>query len=131
KKNAWANSKFDGSYSHAKRQLAEFNQYKGNGKRVWVSEKSDIDTLLGNIQTKLKTYELQPYHPPTGLTLTDLDKVWQSLIDAEVKQYKTINDKIREIKESLRRTFAQSANDFQKSLDSISHALTELDGRLD
>ncbi|CAG8523462.1 20079_t:CDS:10, partial [Racocetra fulgida] len=101
KKNAWANSKFDGSYSHAKRQLAEFNQYKGNEKRVWVSEKSDIDTLLGNIQTKLKTYELQPYHPHTGLTLTDLDKVWQSLIDAEVKQYKTINDKIRDLSAKL------------------------------
>ncbi|CAG8679193.1 16009_t:CDS:2, partial [Dentiscutata heterogama] len=131
RKNVWANSKFDGSYSDAKRRSVEFNQYKSSEKRIWVSEKSDIDTLLGNIQTKLKTYELQPYHPPTGLTLNDLDKAWQSLIEAEAKRYKAINDKIREIKESLRKTFAQSANDFQKSLDSISHSLTELDGKLD
>ncbi|KAF0543798.1 actinin-like protein [Gigaspora margarita] len=131
RKNVWANSKFDGNYSDAKRHSMEFNQYKSSEKRVWVSEKSDIDTLLGNIQTKLKTYELQPYHPPTGLTLNDLDKAWQSLLEAEAKRYKAINDKIREIKESLRKTFAQSANDFQKSLDSISHSLAELDGNLD
>ncbi|CAG8552262.1 1003_t:CDS:2, partial [Scutellospora calospora] len=101
KKNVWANSKFDGSYSHAKRQSAEFTQYKSSEKRAWVSEKSDIDTLLGNIQTKLKTYDLQPYHPPAGLTLNDLDKAWQSLIDAEAKRYKTINDKIRDLSAKL------------------------------
>jgi hypothetical protein len=96
RKTVWANSRFDGSYSDAKRQSAEFNNYKSSEKRKWVSEKSDLDSLLGNIQTKLKTYELQPYHPPAGLTLIDLDKVWQGLLAAEVQRYKSINDKIRE-----------------------------------
>jgi hypothetical protein len=96
KKTVWANSRFDGSYSDAKRQSAEFTKYKNSEKRKWVAEKSDLDTLLGNIQTKLKTYELQPYHPPAGLTLIDLDKVWQSLLAAETQRYKSINDKIRE-----------------------------------
>jgi len=96
RKTVWANSNFDGSYSDAKRRSVEFNKYKNTEKREWVAEKSDLDTLLGNIQTKLKTYELQSYHPPEGLTLVDLDKVWQSLLAAETQRYKSINDKIRE-----------------------------------
>ncbi|CAG8495259.1 3574_t:CDS:10 [Acaulospora colombiana] len=131
KKAEWVNANFDGSYSDAKRRSAEFNQYKNSEKRAWVSEKSDIDTLLGNIQTKLKTYVLEPYHPPPGLTLADLDEVWRGLLNAEAQRYKIINDKIREIKESLRRSFARSANEFQRNLESISQPLAKLDGELD
>ena len=94
--NVWTNSRFDGSYSDAKKQSTEFNQYKYTEKRAWVAEKSELDTLLGNIQTKLNTYQLQSYKAPPGLTLSDLDKVWQSLLSAETKRYKSINDKLRE-----------------------------------
>jgi chromosome segregation ATPase len=59
---------FDG-YREAKRALTEFETYKNTTKRVWVTEKRDLDTLLGNIQTKLRTYNMQPYYPPEGLTL--------------------------------------------------------------
>lgn len=96
KKAEWANAKFDGSYKDAKRQAAEFDLYKNGEKRTWFSEKTDIDTLLGNIQTKLKTYDLPPYHPRPGLTLADLDNVWQSLLVAEAQRYKAINCEIRE-----------------------------------
>lgn len=94
--NTWANPHFDGSYSDAKSQSTEFNQYKCTEKRSWVAGKSELDTLLGNIQTKLNTYQLQPYKAPAGLTLSDLDKVWQSLLLAETKRYKSINNKLRE-----------------------------------
>src|SRR6266496_3484942 len=50
RKTVWANSPFDGSYSDAKRQSAEFNKYKSSEKRKWVSEKSDLDTLLGTVK---------------------------------------------------------------------------------
>ncbi|CAG8582418.1 4830_t:CDS:10 [Diversispora eburnea] len=131
KKSEWENSRFDGSYLNAKQQASEFAHYKNGEKRNWVAEKTDIDTLLGNIQTKLKTYDLPPYHPRPGLTLADLDNVWQSLLVAEAQRYKAINYEIREIKENLRKSFARSANEFQKNLDSISHALAKLDGELD
>jgi len=65
----WEASTFKGDYSDAKRQSNEFVNYKTSLKRTWVADKRDIDTLLGNIQTKLKTYELKPYHPPHGLSL--------------------------------------------------------------
>lgn len=69
KKSEWESSTFRGDYADAKRQSIEFINYKTSLKRTWVADKRDIDTLLGNIQTKLKTYELKPYHPPPGLTL--------------------------------------------------------------
>jgi len=69
KKSDWEASRFKGDYADAKRQSSEFVNYKTSLKRTWVAEKRDLDTLLGNIQTKLKTYELKPYHPPHGLTL--------------------------------------------------------------
>lgn len=69
KKSDWENSKFRGDYADAKRQSGEFINYKTSLKRTWVAEKRDLDTLLGNIQTKLKTYDLKPYHPPHGLSL--------------------------------------------------------------
>jgi hypothetical protein len=38
-------------------------------KRGWVTEKQDVATLFGNVQTKLKTYGLREYVPPLGLAL--------------------------------------------------------------
>lgn len=57
------------SYQDTKQKGLEFATYKSTQKREWVSERRDLDTLLGNIQTKLKTYNLKPYFPPEGLTL--------------------------------------------------------------
>ncbi|CAG8603446.1 9780_t:CDS:10, partial [Paraglomus occultum] len=130
KKSTWSNATFDGTYLDAKQKYLDFVQYKNTEKRRWVAEKRDLDTLLGNIQTKLKTYDLQSYYPPKGLTLNDLDSVWHSLLDAEAKRYKSINDKLREIKENLRKSFAHASNNFVKSVDAISHTLTSLDGEL-
>ncbi|KAG0291428.1 hypothetical protein BGZ98_003010 [Dissophora globulifera] len=131
KKAEWESSKFRGDYADAKRQSNEFINYKTSLKRTWVAEKRDLDTLLGNIQTKLKTYDLKPYHPPQGLTLQDLDHFWTDLLAAEEKRYRLINAKIRDIKEKLRQDFAKQANDFQAKVNAISHELTLLDGDLD
>lgn len=68
-KSIWKSSRFDNSYTDAKRQSSEFIAYKNTEKRAWIAEKRDVDTLLGNIQTKLKTYNLATYVPPQGLTL--------------------------------------------------------------
>jgi hypothetical protein len=69
RKKAWITSTFRGDYADAKRQSNEFVNYKTSLKRTWVAEKRAVSTLLGNIQTKLRTYDLKPYHPPPGLTL--------------------------------------------------------------
>jgi hypothetical protein len=92
----WRNATFTGTYADAKRQSNEFMEYKTTTKRTWVAEKHDVDTLLGNIQTKLKTYNLKPYYAPAGLTLQDLDQVWNQLQHEEVSRRKAINKQVRE-----------------------------------
>jgi hypothetical protein len=69
KQKEWKGTSFSDSYLEAKQKSAEFTTYKNTDKRTWVAEKQDVDTLLGNIQTKLKTYNLAPYVPPSGLSL--------------------------------------------------------------
>lgn len=66
----WAASKFTGTYTDAKEQSAVFTTYKHTTKRTWVTERQDVTTLFGNIQTKLKTYGLREYIPPVGLALS-------------------------------------------------------------
>ena len=65
----WQQTRLTDSYTETKQKGIEFANYKSTLKREWVSEKRELDTLLGNIQTKLKTYNLKPYFPPEGLTL--------------------------------------------------------------
>ncbi|KAF1801404.1 actinin-like protein [Mucor lusitanicus] len=126
----WDNTELTDSYIDAKQKSMAFDIYKSTDKRSWVAEKRNIDALLGNIQTKAKTYNLKPYYPPAGLTLRDLDNTWNTLLQNEAKYHRRINRTIREIKEGLRKAFAEAANEFQRQLDSISAKLVDLEGSL-
>ncbi|KAG4301887.1 hypothetical protein PCANB_002126 [Pneumocystis canis] len=128
---SWNMSTFDGSYTDAKRQSLEFIDYKKTLKREWVKEKHFLESLLHNIQTKLRSYCLKNYVPPKGLELNDLDTVWKKLINAEAQKSRQINDKIRDIKENLRRSFAERANDFSLMLNTISIEISGLKGDLE
>jgi len=90
----WTAATFDGTYTDAKHQSEEFNNYKLGEKRQYVAEKTDLESLLGNIQTKVKTYGLRAYIPPQGLLLSDLDTAWRTLGKAEAQRSKAINAKI-------------------------------------
>ncbi|KAL7316717.1 alpha-actinin [Mucor circinelloides] len=126
----WDNTELTDSYIDAKQKSMAFDIYKSTDKRSWVAEKRNIDALLGNIQTKAKTYNLKPYYPPAGLTLKDLDNTWNTLLQNEAKYHRRINRTIREIKEGLRKAFAEAANEFQRQLDGISAKLVNLEGSL-
>ena len=128
---SWTRCEFDGTYSDAKQQLNEFNKFKLEQKRVWIAEKRDLDTLLSNITTKLRTYNLKPYSPPKGLELQDINAKWQEYVDCEYARRKAIGTQIREIKEKLRVEFSEAANEFERELSQISLALGSLDGDLD
>lgn len=62
----WSSSKLSSTYSEAKRESADFSEYKKTVKRRWVGQKADLAGLLGNIALKLRTYDMRPYHPPAG-----------------------------------------------------------------
>ena len=125
---SWQSARFDGTYVDAKDQSRQFNVYKQKQKREWVAEKSDLAGLLGNIKTKLSTYRLRPYQPPPDLSLEALEQAWNGLMEAEQQRSQVINNTIRDIKNNLRKTFADKANDFALALKTISMSISGLDG---
>ncbi|KAI0081627.1 actin cross-linking [Panus rudis PR-1116 ss-1] len=127
----WAAIKFTGTYADAKEHHANFQKYKQTTKRGWVTEKQDVTTLFGNVQTKLRTYGLREYVPPPGLSLADLDAAWSALLESEARRFRAINAQIREIKEDLRKRFATVANEFESRLRSISQELAAIEGPLE
>lgn len=92
----WESTELTDSYIDAKEKSTNFAIYKSTQKRAWLAEKRDIDALLGNIQTKAKTYNLRPYYPPNGLTLKDLDDCWNRLLQNEARYHRRINSTIRQ-----------------------------------
>ncbi|KAK4944512.1 alpha-actinin [Elasticomyces elasticus] len=128
---SWHDSTFEGTYVDAKAQANELASFKRNQKRKWVAEKSDLAALLGNIKTKLSTYRLRPYEPPTELRLEVLDHEWAALGNDEHARSKLINETIRDIKNALRRGFADKANDFALTLNTLSLAISGLEGDLE
>jgi Ca2+-binding EF-hand superfamily protein len=131
KREEWSNSSFAGTYADAKSQASAFVSYKRSQKRSWVGEKSDLAALLSNIRTKLSTYRLRPYEPPSDLRLEVLDAVWLALTHDEHQRSKLINSTIRDIKNALRRSFADKANDFAMTLNALSLAISGLEGDVD
>ncbi|KAF5369426.1 hypothetical protein D9758_002608 [Tetrapyrgos nigripes] len=131
KQDQWLATSFSGTYADAKEQSSDFTAYKQMTKRTWVTEKQDVTNLFGNIQTKLKTYGLKEYVPPEGLALSDLDEAWKTLLASEAKRSRAINAQIRQIKEALRKTYADLANDFEHRLHLISSELAAIDGPLE
>ncbi|KAF8262271.1 calponin homology domain-containing protein [Lactarius quietus] len=127
----WASVKFAGTYADVKEHAANFATYKQTTKRTWVTEKQDLATLLGNVQTKLKTYKLRPYMPPPGLALSDIDDAWEVLLVSEVRRSRAINAQIREIQETLRKKFAALADGFHERLRAISVELSVVEGPLE
>ncbi|MBW0513188.1 hypothetical protein O181_052903 [Austropuccinia psidii MF-1] len=119
------------TYSLVKEQAADFQKYKQTIKRDWVTQKNEVAGLLGNIVTKLKTYNLRTYVPPHGLKLTDLEAFWQELLAAEANRSRSINARIQQIKEALRVKFAEQANVYESQLRDYALELAALAGPLD
>ena len=92
----WAAKFFVGTYSDAVQHSASFQKYKQTTKRSWITEKQDLATLFGNVQTKLKTYGLREYLPPPGLAPAEIDMAWNNLLQAEATRSRAINAEIRQ-----------------------------------
>ncbi|KAJ2607529.1 alpha-actinin [Coemansia sp. RSA 1365] len=127
----WAHASFEAIYAKARAQSDAFNDYKIGTKRKWTYEKIELDTLLGNIQTKRVTYNLAPFVPRAGLTPRDLEAAWNKLATEEVRHRKKINQYIRQSRDALQRRYGSEANGIQAVLNSIAHALAALCGELD
>lgn len=131
KQESWESAIFTDEYADAKSHRSRFTDYKRTTKREWITEKSELSSLLGNIRTKLATYGLAEYEPPEGLRISDMEAAWRVLLRSEAVHAKRISSKLGEIKEMLRKGFADTANEFALSLDTVSLRIGELDGELE
>ncbi|KAI1124791.1 calponin homology domain-containing protein [Nemania abortiva] len=127
----WQQATFEGTYIDAKQQASDFASHKRGKKRDWVAEKSDLATLLGNIKTKLGTYRLRAYEPPPELSLETMEKEWANLTKSEMMRGQLINETIRDIKNALRKSFADKANDFALALNTMQVAISGLEGEVE
>ncbi|OUM59484.1 hypothetical protein PIROE2DRAFT_52214 [Piromyces sp. E2] len=125
-KKSWETAPLGDNYMDAKAQFSEFENYKHTTKRKWMAEKREIENLLGNIQIKLKTYNLIPYNPPEGLYPADIDNAWNGLVTTEGERKRNLSNNLAEIKDQLRKSYANSANDLQDKINSISNKLSGL-----
>ncbi|BFZ54058.1 alpha-actinin [Savitreella phatthalungensis] len=130
-KQEWAAMLLPDRYDDAKALSIRFSSFKKVDKRAWVREKSSLESLFGNIQTKLQTYQLRPWQPRDGMCLGDLETCWRALLEAEAKAATKINHRIYTIKENLRISFAAKTNDFAHMLSVLSNHLSNLDGELE
>jgi Ca2+-binding EF-hand superfamily protein len=126
----WETSKFQGTYADAKSQSAELIDYKKKQKRIWVAEKSDLIGLLGNLRTKMGTYRLAAYNPPEELSSEALERSWALLMKAERGRSQVINETIRDIKNGLRKSFADKANSLALALSTLATSISGLEGDL-
>jgi len=125
-KKEWETAPLGNDYKEAKEQFSAFENYKHTSKRKWMAEKREIENLLGNIQIKLKTYNLIPYNPPEGLYPSDIDNHWNELVTTEAERKRNLSNNLAEIKDQLRKSYANSANALQDNINSISNQLSAL-----
>ncbi|KAI8846063.1 calponin homology domain-containing protein [Chytridium lagenaria] len=119
------------NYQQARSQLNEFENFKVTTKRDWIVEKQEIDSLLGNILTKLKTYKLSPYVPPDGLKPQDIEASWENFLKEEVGRKQSLLAFVRESRDRLRRDFAEVANVLNLNFKQIAKSLASVDGDSD
>lgn len=114
-------------YLTARGHMDELKEYKRSTKREWVKERSDLEALLANIQTKLRTYELRPWHPQPGLGTADLRDVWGYLAFSEARAASTAQKAMRHAKDMLDARFARLANSYEDRINAVRDALSALE----
>lgn len=129
-RSVWASATPASSYPEAIAQKDAFAEYKRTSKRTWVRERQELSQLYSNIQTKLRTYSLRSWEPRKGLRLEDLEAAWKQLMAAEVARSRSINARIRDIKEALRKEFARVADGFVARLQRAEQVIGSLSGQL-
>ncbi len=113
----------------ARAELAALRAYKRGGeKRAWVQEKGELVALLGNIQTKLKTYHLREWAPRPALAPRALDACCAQLAASEAGWARALRGAVRRAKALVRARFARLARAAARELR---EATTQLAERLD
>ncbi|GAA5962747.1 hypothetical protein JCM21900_001185 [Sporobolomyces salmonicolor] len=120
------------SYQTLRSLLAAFTSpYLTTTRRVWLREKEDTAALLGNVQTKLKTYGLKGYEPVEGFRIEDVDHKWTELELAEQAQLRDLSRAIRRIQQTARQRFLERGLKLASELRAAERELAAISGPLE
>ncbi|PRT55078.1 Alpha-actinin-like protein 1 [Wickerhamiella sorbophila] len=106
-------------------------EHKSNTKRKWISERTALAELLGNIRVKLSTYRLREYKTPDELSMPYLNKVWAQMLHAETNWSKKVAGAFQKYREQACQEFADLANDLSIILTTISNKISDVSGELE
>jgi len=73
----------DNSLANMQDKLNNFRNYKGTEKPPKVDDKSRLENLFNTLQTKLRLSNRPVYMPAEGKMISDIDKAWKDLEQAE------------------------------------------------
>lgn len=112
-------------YQGIRGAVAAFKEYRRSEKGAKVAEQSDLASLLGSIQMKLKSMNRPAYVPPEGIATADIDNAMDQLNSHE-RSYRTgLSAQLRQLLDRLRHEFADPANAFNDMLQGYKAFLGE------
>lgn len=90
-----ADRQFPNSVEGVQAKISEFKSWKLDQKAQQGKEKTAVDQLFNQIQTKLRINKRPPYVPPQGLEPEALQQVWDELNKAEVEYGNALREELR------------------------------------
>ena len=112
------------NYADAMQKSLDFHTYKRVQKRYYVASKAELESILGNIQVRLRSYQLSKYTPKA--TIGQLDEELDVLATAEVAYARKITSHIALIKNELRIAFAEKANHISSVLKACASQISSV-----
>ncbi|XP_068689103.1 spectrin beta chain-like isoform X1 [Montipora foliosa] len=128
----WLNSKilelgrpFQKSMIAVQREMAAFKHFRTVEKPPKYSERVNIEAHLFSLQTKRKGNNQQPYVPPEGRLVLDVNRAWQMMESAEHDREMALREELirQEMLEKLAEKFERKASLRESWLDDMMHVL--------
>lgn len=128
----------DNSLAQMQEKLNNFRDYKGNEKPPKVDDKSRLENLFNTLQTKLRLSNRPVYMPAEGKMISDIDKAWKDLEQAEKDFQDWILSQLRKLERldhlaqkfklkcDTHEAWANGQDDYLKSDDITSASLATL-----
>ncbi|KAJ5079114.1 alpha-actinin-2 [Anaeramoeba ignava] len=82
---------FDNTYEGIEKAKEDFKTYKTEEKPPRTAEKVELESLMNNIKIKLASNNRPDYLPPEGLSVEELNKLWDDLTQAELARIDAMN----------------------------------------
>lgn len=110
---------FPNSVEGVQSKISEFKAWKKDEKAPKGNEKTEVEALFNNIQTKLRLNKRHAYVPPAGLHPSDIDSAWAALGKAENDRGIALRQELRRQRylASLVASFKLQAGSLQKWVD--------------